>query len=45
VLTATEPLFILPLAAVMLRERISLRATSGATLAVIGVVLILLALT
>lgn len=37
VLTSTEPLFILPLAAVMLKERISARAITGAAIATAGV--------
>ena len=41
VLTATEPLFILPLTYVLLRERISLRAALGALIAVAGVGLLL----
>ncbi len=37
VLTSTEPLFVLPLAAVMLKERISSRAIAGAVIATAGV--------
>jgi drug/metabolite transporter (DMT)-like permease len=40
-LNATTPLFILPLVAIMLRERISLRAFLGAVIVVGGVALIL----
>jgi len=42
VLMSTEPLFVLPLARVMLRERITPRAALGAGLAVLGVVAIVL---
>ncbi len=41
VLNATEPLFILPLAALVLRERISARAGAGAAVAVAGVAMVL----
>ena len=41
VLTATEPLFILPLAAIVLRERITARAGLGAAVAVAGVGMVL----
>ena len=41
VLNATEPLFILPLAAFALRERVSLRAFLGAAIAVAGVAVVL----
>ena len=43
VLCATEPLFVLPLAVWLLKEKISLRAGLGAGIAVGGVALILLA--
>ena len=43
VLCATEPLFILPLAAWLLREKISLQAALGALIAVGGVALIVVA--
>lgn len=42
ILMSTEPIFILPLAAVALKERISRRAVLGALVAVSGVVLIVL---
>jgi drug/metabolite transporter (DMT)-like permease len=42
VLNATEPLFIIPLAAMVLKESISLRAIAGAVIATAGVVLIFL---
>ncbi len=42
VLCATEPLFVLPLAAWLLRERISRRALTGALIAVGGVSMIML---
>jgi drug/metabolite transporter (DMT)-like permease len=42
VLTSTEPLFVLPLAAWILKERITKRAMAGALLATVGVALILL---
>lgn len=45
VLTATEPLFVLPLAALLLGERLSLRAVLGALIAVIGVAMVLTTLT
>lgn len=41
VLTSTEPLFVLPLAAWILKERITKRAMAGAVLATFGVALIL----
>ncbi len=41
VLNATEPLFILPLAALVLRERVTARAGAGACAAVAGVALVL----
>jgi len=42
VLMSTEPLFVLPLARLMLSERVTPRAVAGAALAVTGVVAILL---
>ena len=42
VLCSTEPLFVLPLAAILLKEKLSTRAIAGALLAVGGVALILL---
>ncbi len=42
VLNMTEPLFILPLTALLLKEKISLRETAGALLAFSGVAVILL---
>jgi len=44
VLNATEPLFILPLAALVLGERISARAGAGALVAVTGVALVMVSL-
>ena len=41
VLCATEPLFILPLAALLLKERVSARAGAGAAVAVAGVAVVL----
>ena len=43
ILTSTEPLFVLPLAAWMLKERITRRGVVGAVVAVVGVGLIVLA--
>ncbi len=42
ILMATEPLFIIPLAAIILKDRISARAIVGAAVAVVGVALIIL---
>lgn len=44
ILTSTEPLFILPLVVIFLREKVSMRATIGACVAVCGVLLILVGL-
>lgn len=41
-LTATSPLFVLPMAAWMLKERISLRVVGGAAVAVLGVAVLVL---
>jgi drug/metabolite transporter (DMT)-like permease len=41
-LTATSPLFVLPLAALMLKERISPRVVAGAVVAVLGVVVLVM---
>lgn len=41
-LTATSPLFVLPLAALMLKERISLRVAAGAAVAVLGVAVLVM---
>ncbi len=41
ILTSTEPLFVLPLVAIFLKEKVSLRAVLGAVVAVGGVVAIL----
>ena len=41
ILTSTEPLFVLPLVALFMKERVSLRAILGATIAVGGVATIL----
>ena len=40
-LIATSPLFVLPMAAVMLKEKVSLRVAAGAVVAVLGVAVLL----
>lgn len=45
VLASTEPLFILPLAALVLGDKVSLRSMVGSGIAVVGVAMVLLALT
>jgi len=44
ILLSTEPLFMLPITAFMLKEKVTLRAVAGAVIAVIGCMMILLAL-
>ena len=41
-LIATEPVFVLPLAAVFLRQKITGRAVAGTSVAVVGIILLCL---